>query len=295
MKRYIFALFGTWAAVSGCVIDNSGQTLQLTGAVAANPPACVFDPAATIFRSSGTRDIATSSLGNYGYVLGPRLVNNAKSVATYGEAWGPQGNVYVEANDVTLDGYNVCYEFMGFRNTTEAPNPAEPLEIVTGPTCKAKQLPMYFISAVQTITVAGGLAIASVDLFPPSVTQAVPMPEDLDMTVTAAQIAAERTLSGRTDTTLYPDAYIAQSVITGRNIAAQGGNPFLAGLERYGAQKRVLVHLQAVGRTSDQRRIESNEFIYPIDLCNSCLERLCTVDATSLCIGGQDTGGTCSQ
>jgi len=297
MKRFV--LLAT--AVLGSCIDNSGETLQLTQAFSPTPPACTVTSSDTIFQSSGTRDVVLNSLASYGYIFSGRLVNSATAVANYPLRYGNLANVYVDVNDITIDGYNVCYEFMDFRDTTQTAGQPPPIH---APSCKELGIKEYFLAGTTTNVGAGALSIASVDLFPSSVTGVnvafPPSPEPL----TNEQIADARAAGTIVPPTLTNEQYRTQQLAADfaaydaavKAVLAQiSGTPFMARLDTFGAEKRVVVHVQALGRTRDQRRMESNEFLFPVDLCVGCLNRGCAVDLTSICNYGQDRPGNCKQ
>ncbi len=228
-------LLGGFAACA----DNQGTPLSVEAALIATAPECVFNPSATVFRTRGTRDVSTNSMGKFGYVMGVRVTNRALTANQQAVRFGPITNVYINENDVTIDGFNLCYEIKNFRNTTEGTSSTPD---ATYPSCKelatASGTKTYFVGAATQVPSGGGLSAVDVDILPPSVT-------GIDLTDFKTQ-----------------------------------SNTFLSGLANTGDRKTVLVHLQAVGHTVASNRLESNEMIFPVELCVGC------VPFASVCPGG---------
>ncbi len=243
--------------------DNQGSPLQIEVAIAASAPDCVFAPDATTVRSRGIRDVSASSMGALGYLIGVRVTNNALVSTAQPLRFGPITNVYLNQNDVTIDGFNVCYELKNFRTTTEGQTtPPE----ATFPTCKelAPGERTVFLPASQTIAAGGARSAMSFDVLPPSVT-AIDLATSFDRSTSR----------------------------------------FLSGLTAVGDRKTVIAHIQAVGHTNAGVRLESNEFLFPVELCVGCVPFVAAcpggiggasgqvVDTATVCIAGQDEVPTC--
>jgi hypothetical protein len=101
---------------------------------------------------------------------------------------------------------------------------------------------------------------------------------------------------------ILPPAVTAIDVATSFSASS---SRFLSGLSAVGDRKTVIVHIQAVGHTNAGVRMESNEFLYPVELCVGCVPfaNACpgglggatgkVVDTASVCIPGQDVVPTC--
>jgi hypothetical protein len=300
MKKRII-LFAIAASVGSC-IDNSGETLSLRNAFAPVAPACTVQASDTIFHSSGLRDITRASLASYGYILSVQLQNNALSVSNYPVRYGNNPNVLVDANDITVDGFNLCYEFLDFRTGNEMAGQAP---TVSAPSCKSAGLRTYFVNASSTVVTANSFGAISVDIFPPSITGVTDYLPEPPKELTPGEIAAVRAAkmipATTTDAQIGQDEYNARlaaySATVGSHLSKFGGNAFVSGLGTAPFKREIMVHVQAVGRTRDQRRMLSNEFIFGVELCAGCLTQFCAIgtDPTSLCAIGQDSGGKCAQ
>lgn len=254
--KQVVRLFLVVAASVGCVIDNPGSPLEIQGALTIQAPACAFDPQVTTRLSGGSRDVSANTLGAFGYIVGLVLVNKTRPVQERPLAYGNLANVYVDTTDITIDGFNVCYEFKDFRITTDGPgNTPEN----TFPSCTSirDRERRFFLGSAGTVPTNSNLAL-SFDLFPPSISGA------------SAQVA-----------------FTASS------------SRFEQGLVNSGDKKTVIIHVQAVGHTTDNMYVESNEMLYPVDLCVGCVPFTAACsgkqvpDRTSLCFPGQDRTPVC--
>jgi hypothetical protein len=259
MKRWLAKVVLPLLFVPAC-LDNNGDSLTVTTALPVTPPLCVFDPQATTFISEGVRDVSAAPFGAHGYIIGLRIVNNMLAATASPVKFGNITNVYVNENDVTVDGVNVCYELKDFRNTTESATAGAPPPENTFPSCKSisDRERTSFLPSTATVGAGAGVGSISLDILPPSLTNA--------------------------------------DVATPFN---QSSSRFLQGLQNVGDRKTIIVHLQAVGHTNDNRRIESNEFLFPVQLCVGCVpfQAACSMgkipDPTTFCVAGQDKVPTC--
>lgn len=240
--------------VLGACLDNTGDTLTLSNALVPTPPDCVLDPTSTNIRSSGVRDVTVGSLGARGYRQAFSIVNKGQPADAAPLAFGNRANVLANAMDVVVDGFNVCYEFKDFRTTTEVTGTTPE---ATFPSCKE----LRALDATQrTVFLSASTVI-------PAGTTGV-----------AALDLFPRAING-----VDPNEDFTAS-----------SSPFLRGLAVAGDRKTVIVHLQAVGHLNDNRRVESNEVLFPVNLCVGCVPFATACSATqhpdpnTLCFSGQD-------
>ncbi|MCC6806492.1 MAG: hypothetical protein IT381_03635 [Deltaproteobacteria bacterium] len=243
----------------GACLDNQGDSLTLQNSLVLTAPQCTFDATSTTTRAGGARDVSVGTFGTRGYIGGYSIVNRMQPSDAAPLAFGNRTNVYSDVNTITIDGFNACYELKDFRNTTEATGTTPE---ATFPSCKE----LRALDANQRTFFLPASAV-----------------------ITPGQI-------GFASADILPPSV---SLATPSEAFNMSSSRFLQGLSAVGDRRTVIVHLQVIGHTVDNRRIESNELLYPIVLCVGCVpfSAACPPgkhpDENTVCIPGQDEVPDC--
>ena len=244
MKRML--MIGLAGLLSTCKTET-GSFLELVSVAAPNAQ-CVFESDGDLFFSEGFFDPAVDVDRQYEMTL--RLINHATATdddtaETFGDR--PFRN---SINQILVSGFNICF----YR--ADESRAAEFGAFDDGELVDCEDLPdaqTAFVTGSGEIPEGDGVAIVGTSLLSEAALQAPGIfGEDFELDeIPFAELGNDE----------------------GRTGGTEGAGPW----GNYPTQResRLVIQVQAVGKTAGGRSVQSNWLLFPIDICINCLDDFC--------------------